>query len=162
MTAQLLDRVLTCYRIGDPAGRYPIFDATGSRLSPGRWNDPETPIIYACEHYATAMLEKLARGNGQLPPNQHFIVVTLPSGLSYEVVSKDSLPGWHALPPDASRAFGARWVRERRSAVLLVPSYVAPVELNVLINPAHAEFNKITTTLHEPVWWDDRLFARAS
>ena len=30
MTAQILDRALTAYRIGDPAGAYPIFDAGGS------------------------------------------------------------------------------------------------------------------------------------
>jgi RES domain-containing protein len=34
--AQTLDRVLAAYRIGDPDGAYPIFDATGSKLSPGR------------------------------------------------------------------------------------------------------------------------------
>jgi len=38
VNAQALDRTLTAYRIGDPAGAYPIFDATGSRLFPGRWN----------------------------------------------------------------------------------------------------------------------------
>ena len=57
MTAQILDRVLTAYRIGDPDGSYPIFDATGSQLAPGRWNTAASPIIYASEHYATAMLE---------------------------------------------------------------------------------------------------------
>ena len=30
MSPQVLDRTLTSYRIGDPAGAYPIFDATGS------------------------------------------------------------------------------------------------------------------------------------
>ena len=39
-----------CYRIGDPDGVYPIFDATASRLYPGRWNTPASPMIYAGEN----------------------------------------------------------------------------------------------------------------
>jgi RES domain-containing protein len=39
-----------------------------------------------------------------------------------------------------------------------VPSVVARVESNILINPAHHEFRHVTTTLHEPVFWDRRLF----
>jgi len=61
--AQALDRVLTSYRIGDPRGTYPIFDATGSTLHPGRWNTPASPMIYTSEHYSTAMLEKLVHGS---------------------------------------------------------------------------------------------------
>ena len=159
MTAQTLDRTLTAYRIGDPHGEFPIFDAAGSRLFPGRWNLPETPVIYAGEHYSTALLEKLVHAAiGKLPPNQHFIGITLPRGLSYEVVTKDSLPGWDDRSMTAARRFGAAWARERRSAILLVPSIVARMERNVVINPVHPEFGLIETTLHEPVWWDERLF----
>lgn len=67
MTAEVLDRVLTCYRIGDPAGHYPIFDATGSTVYPGRWNTAACPILYTSEHCSTAMLEKLAHGSGHMP-----------------------------------------------------------------------------------------------
>lgn len=158
MTAQRLDRVLTAYRIGDPAGTYPIFDGTGASLFPGRWNEAGQPVIYACEHYATAMLEKLAHGRGLLPANQHYITITIPNGVSYEVVGRDHLPGWDTPEPSTARAFGAAWLQERRSLILLVPSYVARVERNLLLNPAHPEFRHVTASLHEPVWWDARLF----
>jgi RES domain-containing protein len=39
-----------------------------------------------------------------------------------------------------------------------VPSVVARFDRNVLINPAHPEFRHIAATLHEPVFWDRRLF----
>ena len=158
MTAQILDRTLSCFRIGDPDGAYPIFDATGSMLAPGRWNTPGSPVIYAAEHYSTALLEKLVHGSGRLPPNQHFVRITVPSGLSYEVFSPPALPGWDAMPATVSKLFGERWCRERRSLVLLVPSVVARVDLNVVINPVHPEFPRIETSLHEPVYWDRRLF----
>jgi RES domain-containing protein len=158
---QVLDRTLTAYRIGDPDGEFPIFDATGSRLFPGRWNEPDTPVIYASEHYSTAMLEKLAHAAiGKLPPNQHFIEITIPRGLTYEVVTKDSLPGWDDRSMTAARKFGATWVKEKRSAILLVPSIAARMEKNVIIAPAHPEFGAIETSLHEPVCWDERLFGR--
>jgi RES domain-containing protein len=155
---QFLDRTLVCCRIGDPAGTFPIYDARGSVIAPGRWSDPGTPVIYASEHYSTAMLEKLAHGNGALPPNQHFIAITIPRGIAFEVVTKDHVHGWDTLEPTASRQFGTRWVSERRSAVLLVPSYVARLERNVIINTAHPDANKIEVSLPEPVWWDERLF----
>jgi RES domain-containing protein len=155
---QRLDRTLVCFRIGDPRGEFPIYDARGSTIFPGRWNDDNTPVIYASEHYSTAMLEKLAQGAGELPPSQHYIVITVPKVTSYEVVSKDRLPGWDALDPGVSRELGARWVKEQRSAILLVPSYVARIERNVVINPAHADAAAIETSLAEPVWWDERLF----
>lgn len=158
MNPQRLDRVLTCYRIGDPGGAYRIFDATGSTLLPGRWNTEDSPLLYSSEHYATAMLEKLAAGQGSVPENQHFIVITLPNGLSYEVVTKDRLPAWDTRTPTSSRDFGARWIREMRSAILFVPSYVARIERNILINLRHPEATNITASLPEPVWWDERLF----
>lgn len=155
---QRLDRTLSCYRIGDPSGELPIYDAGGSVRYPGRWNDTETPVIYASAHYSTAMLEKLAHGNGRLPPNQHYVAITIPKGTSYEVVTKDHLPGWDTPEPSVSREFGLMWVKEVRSAILLVPSYVARLERNVVINPAHDDTAAIETALPEPVWWDRRLF----
>ncbi len=158
MTAQRLDRVLTCTRIGDPDGAYPIFDPTGSKLAPGRWNTARSPLLYAAEHYSTAMLEKLVRGSGQMPPGQHFITITIPNGVSYEVVTHDSLPGWDDISCVASRAHGEAWQQESRSLLLIVPSVVARSERNILLNPEHPEFNRVTASLHEPVRWDARLF----
>lgn len=158
MTAHTLDRTLTCFRIGDPAGAYPIFDATGSTLAPGRWNTAGSPIIYASEHYSTALLEKLVHGAGRLPPNQHYIKITIPQGLSYEMFSPAALPGWDLMPATVSKTFGERWNLEKRSTILLVPSVVARLDRNVLINPAHPDFKAVEASLHEPVFWDRRLF----
>lgn len=158
MTPQRLDRVLTCFRIGDPDGRHPIFDATGSTLFPGRWNTTGTPVLYTSEHYATAMLEKLVHGSGRLPPNQHFIEITIPNGVSYEVLEPARLPGWDEPGCLPSSGYGAAWQRERRSLLLIVPSLVARMERNLLLNPEHPEFGRVTCGLHRPVWWDARLF----
>ena len=62
----------------------------------------------------------------------------------------------------ASKRYGESWQRSRRSLLLLVPSVVARMELNVLINPEHPEFAGVTHSLHRPVWRDRRLFGAAA
>ena len=158
MSAQTLDRILTAYRIGDPAGAHPVFDATGAKLWPGRWNTAATPMIYTSEHYSTAMLEKLVHGNGQMPPNQHWIEITIPPGVSYEILSVAHHPGWEAEDCRVAKAYGAAWQQSQRSLLLLVPSVVARMERNILINDSHPEARRITHSLHQPIWWDRRLF----
>ena len=152
------DRILTCYRIGDPDGRFPIFDAEGARLYPGRWNKPTSPLIYTSEHYSTAMLEKLVHANSLLPPNQHYIRITIPAGVRYEVFQPETLPGWDGPDESLCKTYGDKWCQERRSAVLLVPSIVARIEHNILLNPLHPDFVKIEYDLPQPVWWDERLY----
>lgn len=158
MSVQYLDRTLHTYRIGDPDGEYPIFDATGSTIAPGRWNDAYTPVIYTAEHYSTAMLEKLAHLNGVMPANQHFVEIVFPKGLSYIQVTKDTLPGWAGVDQRVASEYGVAWARKRASVLLIAPSYVARMEHNIIINPHHVQFPEIEHTLAEPIWWDDRLF----
>lgn len=152
------DRTLFAYRIGDLEGRFPLYDAEGSRHHPGRWNTPASPMIYASEHYSTAMLEKLVHASALLPPNQHFIRLTIPDGMSYETFQPAAHPGWDGRSEAICKAHGEAWHRERRSALLIVPSIPARVERNFLINPDHPDAARITHDLPEPVWWDDRLF----
>jgi RES domain-containing protein len=155
---QRFDRTFRCYRIGDPNAEFPIYDARGSTLFPGRWNTPDAPLIYASEHYSTAMLEKLVHGNGHLPANQHYVEITIPENTSCEALIEDALPGWDTPEPTVARDFGATWVKQSRSVVLLVPSFVARLERNVLINPAHPDAARIEVSAARPVWWDRRLF----
>lgn len=104
------------------------------------------------------MLEKLVHGSGRIPPNQHYIEITIPNGLSYEVLNTASLPDWASASGMASKAYGDAWQLSGRSLLLIVPSVVARVDRNFLINPEHREFARLATSLHQPIWWDGRLF----
>ena len=115
-------------------------------------------MIYAAEHYSTAMLESLANLERELPPNQHYIEITIPAGVTYEVANADHLPDWYRSDTTPARLFGRRWYVERRSAVLFVPSVVARVDRNIVINTTHEDFPKFKPGLETPVWWDERLF----
>lgn len=161
MSSQKTDRVLTCYRIGDPDGVFPIYDAEGARLYPGRWNTHASPIIYTSEHYSTAMLEKLVHANLVMPANQHFIEITIPNGTSYETFQMAAHPGWDSRSEDICKSFGQDWYDRKRSALLFVPSLPARPERNILVNPLHPDAKHITHAMAEPVWWDERLYARS-
>lgn len=158
MKPQLTTETLTCYRIGDPDGEHPIFDAEDSRLYPGRWNTPTSPVIYTSEHYSTAMLEKLVRFGSIMPANQHFIRITIPRGTSYEMFLPEAHPGWDGRDQSVCKAVGEEWYQAARSALLIVPSIPARIERNILINARHLEAAAIRHDLPQPVWWDDRLF----
>lgn len=158
MTGGQTDRILTAYRIGDPDGLHPIYDSEGARLYPGRWNMPASPIIYTSEHYSTAMMEKLVHTSSILPPNQHYVRITIPNGTSYEIFQTAAYPDWDGKDEGLCKAFGQAWFAERRSALLIVPSMVARVERNILINPVHPDAAGICHDLPEPVRWDERLY----
>jgi RES domain-containing protein len=158
MTHRRLPAPLKAFRIGDPNGRYPIWSDQGARLISGRWHEAGDPVIYASEHYATAMLEKLVYFAGEMPPDQHFVEIAVPEGTSYEVFADHQAPDWRLRGSPGAATFGHTWAQQRRSALLIVPSAVAPPERNFLFNTLHPDFAEVTIGLETPIWWDDRLF----
>ncbi len=53
-------------------------------------------------------------------------------------------PDWRtAYPPTGCQLLGGKWLTEKTSSVLSVPSVVVPEERNYLLNPAHSEFGQI-------------------
>ncbi|MDL2339508.1 MAG: RES domain-containing protein [Pseudomonadota bacterium] len=148
------------WRIAD--GRFDSFSPVGASLVGGRWNSPGLGVIYASRSYAGAMLECLAHaGIGRVPRTHVAVEIAIAGGVTVEQRDESSLPvGWDHADLSVARAFGDAWIRERRTAVLVVPSVVARREGNVLLNPQHADFRRIVAGSPEPVVWDARLFGR--
>lgn len=146
------------WRIAD--GRFDVFSPLGASLVGGRWNSPGLGVIYASRTYAGAMLECLAHsGIGRVPRTHVAIEIAIATDVRIEQRGEAGLPaGWDHADMRAARAFGDAWIREGRTAVLLVPSVVARREMNVVLNPRHADFTKIRAGRPEPVVWDTRLF----
>lgn len=145
------------FRIADR--RFPIFDGTGARMAGGRWNSPGRPLIYASATFAGAMLEVLVHANlGRVPKTHAAVEITIPDKVALEFLDAKDLPGWDAEDPAVSRAFGDKWLREKRTVALLVPSVVTHGhEHNILINPEHPDFAQISVAQAEDVQWDKRL-----
>ena len=151
-TASRSDADLRAYRIG--SRRYRLFDGAGAAASvAARWNSRGRRVIYAAEHYATAVLETLAHLNSvKLPASLVYIEIAVPPGVAIERVDVSTVKRWDAEDKAASQAFGDRWYDEQRTAVLLVPSLVAPgLEWNVAINQQHPDFPRLTASPLRPV-----------
>ncbi len=148
------------WRIAD--GRFDPFSSVGASLVGVRWNSPGLGVICASHSFAGAMLECLAHaGIGRVPRTHVAVRVAIPDAIAVERHDESSLPAaWDHADLRAARAFGDAWIRELRTAVLVVPSVVARREGNVLLNPRHPDFSSIVASAPEPVVWDARLFGR--
>ena len=156
MTASVLDRPFTAFRIGSKNNAYPIFNGRGSTYYPGRWNK-KMPVIYAASSYSLALLETLVHTNtGDIPKNQQWIDINIPVGTTYETVTTYGNLDWKR--ESVTKAEGEKWLKQKRSCIMFVPSVISPVEFNILINEAHPQFASITTGINQPVVWDKRLF----
>ena len=149
---------MIAYRIG--SRRHAIFDGAGAAEYGARWNSPGRSVIYAARSLSLAMLEQLAHTEiGRLPRAHAYIEITIPDSLSIETLPLRDVAGWSADDLARSRAYGDRWLAERRTGILLVPSVIVPIEHHVLINPSHADFAQVVASVPRNVNWDKRLKA---
>jgi RES domain-containing protein len=140
--------------------RYQPFDGTGARIGGARWNSAGNEVIYAADSFPGALLELLAHAARPrtLPGAHHAVRIDIPDDAT-EFLDPAALPGWEQRGSREALDFGNRWISERRSAALVVPSVPSrPVGRNVLINPAHPDARRITVSPTFPLPWDERLF----
>lgn len=158
MSAVVPSPVRTAWRLARK--RHPVFSADGARLVGGRWSSPGRSIIYAAEHYSTALLEILVHaGRIRLPGAYHAVRIDIPASVVVEQFDPAAHPGWDVEGSEVARDYGDEWAATRRTAVLAVPSVVAqPVEWNLLLNTEHPQFPLVVAGESFDVPWDGRLF----
>ena len=135
------------------------FDGEGARRAGGRFNSKGTAVVYAADALALALLEVAVH-----VPTYRALRGRVAFRLTFEealveTLAEAELPAdWRSTPPSRStQIVGDAWVREGRSAVLRVPSVVVPHAHNLLLNPVHPDFGRITIGDPEPVFIDPRL-----
>src|ERR1700719_810330 len=138
------------------------FNGEGSRLFGGRWNSAGTAIVYLSEHESLAALELLVHTLPLPPIERYFSFQARWDERLTEYFPIKNLPRhWNAeRPPVAAQEIGDRWVREKRSAVLAVPSLLSTSELNFLLNPNHPDFKEIKIGRPIEYRFDPRLTGR--
>jgi len=130
----------------------------GATLYGGRWNYKGTPVIYTAESRALCALEVLANAD-ELADDYISISIEIPRDLAIKNMSIVDLPtGWDSNPSiKATREIGTDWAKGLTTAVLSVPSAVIPRERNYILNPAHPDFARLSFSIPEPFYFDDRL-----
>ena len=123
-----------------------MLSGEGAARYGGRWNPKGVPAVYCSENSSLAALEILA--NLARPS-------TFPS---YRILDLDVPDGSIAAAPDLigdTRHTGAEMLRTRLA--IAARSFVNPLERNVVINPAHPDFDKVRPGTIRPFVLDSRL-----
>jgi RES domain-containing protein len=124
-------------------------------------------VIYTVGSKALGVLEFLAHltpGSADLSAAWWWLDLD-ESRTKVEVVDPSSLPKrWNGVRhAAATRSIGTRWLIERRTAVLRVPSVHVPGEWNYLVNPVHADAPPLLASTGGPEEFkvDRRILAAA-
>ena len=142
--------------------RYAAEAATGegARLYGGRWNSRGVRVVYASTSLALAAVETFVNLEPNLrPADLVSIEGDIPEAVSVGRLDLKILPPhWHETRDESLRRFGDEWIRSGETVALLVPSAAIRGEWNVLLNPAHSEYARITFQNPAPFEFDSRMF----
>jgi RES domain-containing protein len=149
------------YRIlRKPYAKKPL-NGEGAYRFGGRWSSAGTRLAYTAEHLSLGIIEYFMHIDPDDPPKDLVAVTAeVPDSISRISIPARQLPvDWRQSPsPPELAEIGDRFVRDRRAALLVVPSALAPAESNWLINPQHPEFARIRLRSAEPFEYDSRFF----
>ncbi len=137
------------------------FTGDGARLYGGRWNLKGVPVVYVSEHLSLAALEQFVHVSPAENKIRYvFMRIDIPDTVQIEEVNRQDLPAdWRQEPvPVSTQEMGSLWAKERRSAVLKLPSVIIPSEYNFMLNPLHPAFREIRIGGHEPFSFDPRMW----
>lgn len=132
----------------------------GSTLGNGRWHTQgPAQVVYAGATRALCQLEKRVHANGANPKDQALMRLVLPDDAALLDVGDLGLPDdWRDREAETQR-IGMDWTTSGASLGLWVPSFIEPAERNLVLNPAHPDYRRITLTIERhPFRFDLRLF----
>lgn len=114
-------------------------------------------MVYASLAYEGALLEQLAHvPAGDLPAGQRASRIVIPDDCAVAAIGEAEHPDWRSGA--TSQRIGGAWVESGRSVALKVPSFVAqPWGWNVILNPLHPDFARVSVAEAVDVVWDARF-----
>jgi RES domain-containing protein len=141
--------------------RRPYADLTGNGglFGSARWHCEGAKIIYTAVSAALAGLEYAVNASRR-PLDTQLLEIDAADNdlLTVEDMIGGPLPGNWAATPEHTRPLGMAWISEKTSVMLSVPSIVVPTERNVLLNPDHPGFARVTLVSAKPFFFDPRIF----
>jgi RES domain-containing protein len=148
----ILYRIAKCNYIDDLTG-------TGARLYGGRWNSVGKSMVYTASTRALALLEVLVHLPATLMPANFCIAeIEAPNESILEIKTAQLPLEWqNASPSAALQQIGNLFLLKNEYLILKVPSVIVQQEYNMLINPLHPLFSKLTILNKQPFAFDHRL-----
>ena len=153
---------LLVWRIGFSGAPSLADQGYGSTLANGRWHRADAgrhQVIYCGSSRALCQLEKRVHCNGYPAKNMALFQLEIPDDAELKEVTDLGLPTDWKTDQVITQAIGMKWLADNQSVGLWVPSFVESSERNLLLNPAHADFARISFSVEKsPFEFDPRLF----
>lgn len=138
-------------------------DGRGGLETSARWHTQGRPIVYLAESVAGALLEVLVHlelSPVHLPKSFRLLKVEVPDDFSIEELSATDLGETWINDETLTRTVGDQWLVSKRTALLRVPSAIAPETFNLLLNSAQEGARKLRIVSHREYPWDLRLISK--
>jgi RES domain-containing protein len=116
-------------------------------------------MVYTAESQSLAVLEMAVHLDSSGLLDRYVVIEVGIDESLVETVQPSELPrNWRDDPPPMKlRQLGDRWIAERASAALQVPSVLIPAEHNFLLNPRHSDFARLVVGKPSALRFDRRL-----
>ncbi len=136
------------------------YSGSGARRFGGRWNSPGVPMVYTSSSLALAAIELFVHLEpAQQPDDLVAIAALLPEGEPAQRLDPAELPPrWWSDDFEPLRALGDRWVQEKSSLAIQVPSAALRMEWNILVNALHPAIAGLEIEPPQAFHFDARMF----
>lgn len=123
--------------------RHRDLSGAGGLRAPGRWHDMGQPVVYLAESAASAFLEVCVHTAANDVPPDFTLLRIEAMGVRTQAIRSGDLPGGWQWQSELTRRLGTDWLRKKATALLRVPSAIVPETSNFLLNPMHADAQKV-------------------
>jgi RES domain-containing protein len=133
----------------------------GAAIRGARWNSIGVELIYTALNRSLAMAEVAVHFSlATLPDDYTMMTINVPDDVSIKTLSKIDLPkDWNLFPhPSSTQKIGDQFVLENEYCVLKIPSVVTQGDYNVLINPNHPDYKRLSIVEIVQFPFDKRIF----
>ena len=130
-------------------------------VASARWHTAGRPVVYLAENPSSALLEMLVHlevDEDHRPDNYQLLKVKTDDSVSSQEMSFGDLPQDWNTSEQITQSIGDAWLVESASALLRIPSAIAPETWNWMLNPRHPEANKMKIVAKGRDPYDWRLF----
>ena len=133
----------------------------GGLYAARRWNEKGHPIVYTATSRALAAIEYFVNLEPHQAPGDLLMAeVDVPDALIDRLELAPLPKDWFTQNNSECRRIGMEWLKNRRSAALLVPSVPIRGDSNMILNPVHPEFARVKLIKTVPFYYDLRMFGR--
>ena len=154
---------MTIYRLTKARYQDTAFTGIGGLRSTGRWHQAGTPIVYASDTPAGALLEIIVHTEAVSLLNHPYVLFHIDLDEDRHLLTLEPgawPPDWNARRwPASTQRIGLTWFQDQDSVVLQIPSAIVPQQHNYLINPHHPHFSELHISDPTPFTIDPRLTA---